>query len=204
MLDRAYIKKHPWSEAPPILEDVYNFEDALVVGGVINAFIRHADRVKIACLAQLVNVIAPIMTETGGPAWRQTTYYPFLYASRYGRGTALGAAVTSPEYDTDEYGTVPYLDSSVVYNEEKQELTLFLVNRNQEETLDVNVRMGGLPAMHRMKHICMTHKDTKAVNTSREPGNVVPVEEDLSPPEGELFTVTVPKLSWNCFVLDAF
>ncbi len=199
--DRAYIKEHPWSEAPPLLEDIYNFEDALVVGGIINAFIRHADRVKIACLAQLVNVIAPIMTETGGSAWRQTTYYPFFYASRYGRGTALASSVICPEYDTDEYGAVPYLDTSVVFNEEKGELAFFLINRSQDEALDVNLRLGGFPAAREMKHISMTHRDMKAVNTAAKPDNVVPVEKELAPPKGESFTITVPELSWNCYVI---
>ena len=199
--DRVYIEDHPWSEAPPILEDIYTFEDALVVGGIINAFIRHADRVKIACLAQLVNVIAPIMTQTGGSAWRQTTYYPFLYASRYGRGTALSASVVSPNYDTDEYGVVPYVDTSVIYNDEKRELVFFLINRCQDEGLDISVRIGGYPNVQAMKHICMTHADIKAANTADNPYNVVPVEEELAPPMGEPFTITVPRLSWNCCVL---
>ena len=62
----------PWSVAPHQLEDVYDFADALLVGSLLITLLRHADRVKIACLAQLVNVIAPIMTADGGPAWRQT------------------------------------------------------------------------------------------------------------------------------------
>jgi alpha-L-arabinofuranosidase len=71
-----------WPEAPVLLEDQYNFEDVLQVGCILNTFIRRADVVKIACIAQLVNVIAPIMTEPGGPAWRQTIYWPFLFASK--------------------------------------------------------------------------------------------------------------------------
>ena len=80
-----------WPIAHPIAEDVYNFEDALVVGGMLLALIRNADRVKIGCIAQLVNVIAPILTENGGRAWRQTTFYPYLHASLYGRGVSLRA-----------------------------------------------------------------------------------------------------------------
>ena len=88
-----------WPHAPRLLEDIYNFEDVLQVGLTLNTFIRRADVVKIACIAQIVNVIAPIMTEPGGPAWRQTTYWPFYFASLYGRGTALQLAVDSPTYD---------------------------------------------------------------------------------------------------------
>ena len=90
-----------WPHAPRLLEDIYNFEDALQVGWILNTFIRRSDVVRIACIAQLVNVIAPIMTEPGGPAWRQTTYYPYYFASRYGRGTALQLMVASPGYDTE-------------------------------------------------------------------------------------------------------
>ena len=83
----------PWTFAPHLLEDIYTLEDALLVGALLITLMRHADRVKIAALAQLVNVIAPIMTEADGSAWVQPTYYPFLHASTYGRGTALMAVV---------------------------------------------------------------------------------------------------------------
>ncbi len=88
-----------WPHAPRLLEDIYNFEDALQVGLILNTFIRRSDVVKIACIAQLVNVIAPIMTEPGGPAWRQTIFYPYYFASVYGRGEALRLSVKSPGYD---------------------------------------------------------------------------------------------------------
>src|SRR5690606_12174718 len=84
----------PWLVAPPLLEDVYNFEDALLVGCMLITLLKHADRVKIACLAQLVNVIAPIMTENGGKAWKQSIYYPFLHASTYGIGTVQNPVVS--------------------------------------------------------------------------------------------------------------
>jgi alpha-L-arabinofuranosidase len=96
-----------WAKAPPLLEDVYNFEDVLLVGCALNTFIRRSDVVKIACIAQLVNVIAPIMTETGGPAWKQTIYYPLLYASLYGRGEALNVAVDVATYDARSPTTCP-------------------------------------------------------------------------------------------------
>ncbi|MDQ2798714.1 MAG: alpha-N-arabinofuranosidase, partial [Armatimonadota bacterium] len=82
--DAADAAMERWQIAPSQLEDIYTFEDALVVGLMLITLLRHADRVKIACLAQLVNVIAPIMTASGGPAWRQSIFYPFLHASLYG------------------------------------------------------------------------------------------------------------------------
>jgi alpha-L-arabinofuranosidase len=121
--------------SPPQLEDVYTFEDALVVGCMLITLLKHADRIKIACLAQLVNVIAPIMTENGGRAWRQTIFWPFLHASVYGRGTALNLAVESPRYESDEFGQVPLLETVATLNNDDGSLTIFAVNRAQEGPL---------------------------------------------------------------------
>ncbi|HEY0829418.1 MAG TPA: alpha-N-arabinofuranosidase, partial [Bacilli bacterium] len=125
----------PWTIAPPQLEDVYNFEDALLVGCMLITFIKHADRVKMACMAQLVNVIAPIMTENNGAAWKQTIFYPYLHASVYGRGIALNPVVSSPKYDSIDFTDVPFLESTAVYNEELEELTIFAVNRSLDQVL---------------------------------------------------------------------
>ncbi|MCQ2603411.1 MAG: alpha-N-arabinofuranosidase, partial [Clostridia bacterium] len=119
-----------WSEAPHILEDVYNFEDSLVVGLCLITFLRNSDRVKIACLAQLVNVIAPIMTENGGKAWAQTIYYPFLHASKYGRGYALNTVIDTTKHDTKDFCDVGDIDCAAVWDEENEELTVFAVNRD--------------------------------------------------------------------------
>jgi len=93
--DEELHKAAPWGKALPLLEDIYNFEDALLVGLMLITFLRNADRVKIACMAQLVNVIAPIMTRNGGGAWMQTIYHPLMQASLYGRGQSLRCALTS-------------------------------------------------------------------------------------------------------------
>jgi alpha-L-arabinofuranosidase len=101
-----------WPYAPRLLEDQYSVTDAVVVGSLLICLLKHADRVKAACLAQLVNVIAPIMTEPGGPAWRQTIFFPFAITARLARGTVLRLDVESPSYDTSEYSTVPLLEPS--------------------------------------------------------------------------------------------
>src|SRR5947199_180278 len=104
----------PWTVAPRLLENVYTVTDAVVVGSMLISLLNHCDRVAVACLAQLVNVIAPIMTEPGGPAWRQTTFHPFAQAARYGRGEVLRLQADSPSYDTAKHGTVPLLHSTAV------------------------------------------------------------------------------------------
>src|SRR5262249_5102679 len=121
--------KPGWPVAPPILEEIYTMEDALAFGGACIARLNHADRVQAACLAQLVNVIAPIMTETGGPAWRQTIFHPFAQMSQLGRGRVLRAQIDSPTYaaryfdprgEQDLYfplPAVPYLKLAAVHDE---------------------------------------------------------------------------------------
>nr|WP_321463210.1 alpha-N-arabinofuranosidase [uncultured Cohaesibacter sp.] len=132
-----------WPHAPAVLEDIYDFADVLVVGCILNTFIRHADMVKIGCLAQLVNVIAPIMTVEGGPAWRQTTFYPYLFASRYGRGTALNLAVDVEGYESSFAEKVPFLDIAGVLSESDGGLSFFMVNRHESEALDVELSLEG-------------------------------------------------------------
>jgi len=165
-----------WPHAPALLEDAYNFEDVLQVGLILNAFIRRADVVKIACIAQLVNVIAPIMTEPGGAAWRQTIYYPYYFASRFGRGTALTLAVDSPTYEVAGVGAVPYADITAVLNEAGNEVTFFAVNRNPSEAVEVEISLTGFGNGEIFDHQVMTHADLNKVNTAAEPNAVVPAK----------------------------
>ncbi len=191
--NEADAELEPWSVAPPQLEDVYTLEDALMAGCALNTLINHADRVKIACLAQLVNVIAPIMTETGGPAWEQTIYWPCYYASRYGRGTAMQVSVDVPCYETRDHGEVPYIDVSAVLSQDHRELTLFLVNRHQEIRIPIDVICWGLEGFSITEWVELTHPDSKAVNTREHPRNVAPKQRRAKPGE----VVQLEPLSWN-------
>lgn len=192
----ADAKREPWSIAPPQLEDIYNFEDALLVGLMLITLIKHADRVKIACMAQLVNVIAPIMTETGGGAWKQTIYYPYLHASLFGRGTAIKPITFSPKYDSKDFTDVPYLDSVSVYNEEKDELTIFAVNRHLEEGLSVECDVRSFEDYRIIEHIVLENDDLKATNTL---GNeaVKPHTNGNAKLDGGILNAHLSKCSWN-------
>lgn len=172
--DDEEMAKRPWRRAPHLLEDVYTFEDALVAGCALITFLRHADRIKMACLAQLVNVIAPIMTETGGGACRQTIFYPFQHASRYGRGVALLPVIESPKYNTKDYTDIPYLESVAIFNEEKKELTLFAVNRDLQEDMLVTLTLKGFENYRPLEHIVLESPDLRAVNTVQAPSTVAP------------------------------
>lgn len=167
-------KQERWQIAPPLLEDIYTMEDALAVGCLLNTLINNSDRVKIACLAQLVNVIAPIMTENGGGMWLQTIFYPFMYASRYGRGEALQTTVECQTYQAGDRKEIPYVDTSIVYSKEKKELTVFLVNRNLEEELCVSLELEGFGKLTPIEHMVLNHEDKKATNSPEHPDEVKP------------------------------
>lgn len=187
----------PWQIAPPQLEDLYTFEDALVVGLMLITLLRNADRVKIACLAQLVNVIAPIMTVNGGPAWRQTIFYPFAHASRYGRGVALDLKVDSPSYETTDLGSVPYIDVMATANAEDDTVTVFAVSRSQDEPFALNGNLSAFEGYSVVEHIVLTHPDPKACNTVDAPETVVPHCGGDAGIAGGKLTATLAPLSWN-------
>ena len=194
--DEEIWKREKWDRALPLLEDIYNFEDALLVGSMLITLLRNADRVKIACLAQLVNVIAPIMTRNGGGCWAQTIYYPFLHASRYGRGTALRAIAKSPVYDCADYEAVPVIDTAATLGDDGS-VTVFCVNRDMEDAclLDLDLRAFG--ELQMTEHIVLHHDDVKAVNTEENPNEVVPVKGRNAKIDAGRMTVKLPALSWN-------
>lgn len=189
--NEADTKITPWTVGPAQLEDVYTFEDALVVGTLLNSLLRHADRVKIACMAQLVNVIAPIMTRNGGPAWKQTIFWPLYHASKFGRGTSLKVKVEVPCYDNKSFGDVPYLDASAILSEDGKTLTVFAVNRSADQHITLGTRFAGLEHFKLLGHTVLHHADVKAVNDEGHPNNVAPVEVAVGP------EVVLPALSWN-------
>ncbi len=177
-----------WPHAPRLLEDAYNFEDVLQVGCILNTFIRRSNIVKIACIAQLVNVIAPIMTEPGGDAWRQTIYYPYYFASIYGRGTALQLSVNCAGYDADVADNVPYLDVSGVHNETEGAITFFIVNRHGTETLEAEISLQGFGELEIIDHQMMGNKDLEATNTLQNQDNVVPQRGSGGKVDGQKLT----------------
>jgi alpha-L-arabinofuranosidase len=130
--------------------------------------------VKVACIAQLVNVIAPIMTETGGPAWKQTTYYPYQYASIHGRGDALNVAVDVPTYDAKVADDVPYLDVSAVASSDGKTVNFFIVNRHPDEAMEIDVDMAGFAPRAIAEHMVIAHPELTATNTAAAPNRVRP------------------------------
>ena len=108
---------------------------------------NNCDRVKIACMAQLVYVLAPLMTQNGGGVWLQTIFYPFMYGSVYGRGTAMKPVVKCDTYKTD-YADVPYIETSVIHNAENKEIVVFAVNRSLDEDMEANIKFEDFGEWH--------------------------------------------------------
>ncbi|CAM5704599.1 arabinosylfuranosidase ArfA [Streptomyces canus] len=192
-----------WQQAPRLLEDVYTVTDAVVFGSMLIALLRHADRVTAASLAQLVNVIAPIMTEPGGPAWRQTTFFPFAQASAYGRGRVLRVDVDSPTYPTARFGDVPLLHATAVTDDETGDVTVFAVNRSQTDVLPLNVDLRGVDAHALVEHLVLADSDPEATNTADRPDRVVPHPATGTTVTDGVLHAELEPLSWNMIRLTA-
>ena len=182
-----------WQTGVSRLEDIYTFEDALLVGCMLMTLQNHADRVKMACLAQLVNVIAPIMTQTGGGAWAQTIFYPFAYASQNGRGVAMQTVCNCESYLSSDKFRTPYLEHAVIHNEERREITVFAVNRSLEEDMALDIAFENFERLQAAEHIELYADDLKAVNTA-EQETVAPAAREIAPDQK---TVILKKHSWN-------
>lgn len=193
-----YIKKqteHPWAESPAILEDQYSLLDALVFGGMLCTLLNHVNRVKIACLAQLVNVIAPIVTKAGGGILKQATYYPFQQVSMYGRGTALKTLLRAPSMVVTR-GEVPSMQTAATYDEKDKKVTLFILNCNDEPVeFSLDLRSFGKTVME--EHIVMDGADLFAKNTFEQPDLVKPRNILPIASQADVYVMNLSKLSWN-------
>jgi alpha-N-arabinofuranosidase len=186
-----------WEKAPPGLEQQYNLLDALVFGGLFCTLLQHVDRVKIACLGQLVNVLAPILTAPGGAVIRQTIFYPFQQVSAFGRGEVLRHLVSAPVFESQLHGEVPVLQSAVVFNRETGEISVFALNCDQEESVELSLDFRSFGKVTPLEHQVMDGPDLTAVNSFSEPERVKPRIVAISGPSGNIARVVLPKLSWN-------
>ncbi len=177
--------------APHLLEEVYNLEDALVVAGFLNSFIRHADSVKIANLAQIVNVIAPIMTR-GDEMVLQTIFYAIEMIAKRGTGVSLQVGIEGPSYVSKNHGETMYLDASAVLN--GKQLSLFLVNRNLDEPMDVRVSLNGATVKSLVNAEFLTGKDPKAANTFESQQVSSCDHDDISIGDG-VVTISLPPMA---------
>ncbi len=206
-----------WTEGPELIEDTYTVIDAVVVGGLLISLLKHADRVSIACQAQLVNVIAPIRTQPNGPAWRQTIFHPFALAAAHARGTVLRIEPAGPTMDTAAHGEVPVVDATATVDPETGVATVFAVNRGRAPIrLAADIRaladralagraLAGREAgsgTYRITHSVVADDDLTAVNTATAPDRVVPrtVAGTAGAADGTV-TAVLPAVSFNVLQL---
>lgn len=195
--DEERMANDPWRIAPPLLEDVYTAADAVVFGSMLITLLRHADRVKIACLAQLVNVIAPIMTVPGGGAvWKQTIWHPFTQAVQYARGTVLQTVIQSPKYDSKSFEGVPEAEGIAIFDKECGALTILAVNRSQAEPMELGCDLRSFGECALIEHSALYHEDPNAVNG---PGReiVAPRPVRGTAVDGGQLSAVLPPVSWN-------
>lgn len=199
----AHLRQPGWPEAPRLIEEVYNFEDALAAGGALCVLLNNADRVRCACLAQMVNAIGAIMTEPGGPAWRQTIFHPFALASRHARGLALRPVVQSPGRRGRQFPEMPHLVAAATHDPATRRTAVFALNRHLSDEQDLTVQLRGLPAAALVEAWELHHADMAACNTARSPDTVAPAPHERAAAEGHQLRARLRPGSWNVFVLDA-
>ncbi|WP_205748703.1 alpha-N-arabinofuranosidase [Cryobacterium sp. LW097] len=205
-VDKEPLFTGDWNTQPRLIEDEYNVSDAVVVGSLLISLLRNSDRVSMANLAQLVNVIAPIRSEPNGPAWRQTTFFPFALTATAAHGDVLAATIHSDTYDTREHGTVDLSDAAVTATDE--EIVLFLVNRSSSDPLTLEVDLAGAPAgsvLSAQSLFAPEGGDRFATNTVDHQDTVHPVDlTDVTlADDGTAATVVLPALSWSIVRLAA-
>jgi len=190
-----------WEVGRPVIEDHYHAADAVVVGNLLISLLRHSDRVAMACQAQLVNVIAPIMTEPGGRAWRQTTFHPFALTARMARGTVLRLELDSPTYPTERFGDVPVLDAVATHDPDTGEAVVFVVNRDLSEPLELRVDVSTLGDVHCPEAWTVGGSDPYARNTADEPDRVHPHHLDARVSSAGVLSAQLPPVSWSAIRL---
>jgi alpha-N-arabinofuranosidase len=197
--------------APHLLEEIYNLEDALLVGGLVNSLIRNSDRVRVACLAQLINVIAPIMTNESG-FYRQTIYYPYAWALQYARGAALNLSVESPTYEVSTSsgssspvdfsklgisGPIPYVDASATFDKSAGKYSVFLFNRDLEKSRAVEILWEDAAPSRVIDSLTLTGNDLKAHNGFDVPQNVAPKPFDKPATSNNRTRLELPARSYS-------
>jgi alpha-N-arabinofuranosidase len=202
-----YLKEHQesgevndeWRHAPRQLEDEYTVADAVVVGNLLMTLLGRSDRVTSASLAQLVNVIAPIMTEPGGPAWRQTTFYPFSITSRLASGEVIRPVIDAPTYLTERHGEASVIDAVATVDGDRA--AVFLVNRDPTETAQVTIDVRSLAPSRIVEAVTLADPDVYAKNTLVEQLRVTPSANVSATLADGVLSIELPPVSWTAIAL---
>lgn len=191
-----------WPVAPVLLEDRYNVADAVVVGNLLISLLRHTDRVHAASLAQLVNVIAPIMTEPGGRSWRQTTFHPFALTARHAAGDVLRLAVEAPVQETTKFGDVPVLDAVSTHDAESGSVVVFAVNRSLTQDVALDVDLRGFPGLRVVEAQTLSNPDHQWSATADDATSVLPGPNPTATIDDGHARMVLPPVSWSMLRLE--
>ncbi|MCS5735960.1 arabinosylfuranosidase ArfA [Herbiconiux daphne] len=203
-VDKPVVMNGEWPEHPRLIEDEYTVTDAVVVGSLLISLLRHSDRVSMANLAQLVNVIAPIRSEPGGPAWRQTTFFPFQLTAALASGAVVRPVVSAPQIDTARYGSVDAIDT-VATVAESGRTVLFAVNRSLDEPAELTVSLPAAGAglvVGRATTLTVPEGGDRHTSNTAAARPVAPRDLDGVRLDSTTLTATLPPLSWTVIVLD--
>jgi alpha-L-arabinofuranosidase len=191
-----------WPEAPRLLEEIYDLQDALMVGGALITLLNHADRVKVACLAQLVNVIGAIFTEPGGAAWRQTIFHPFRLVAQHARGTVLRTKIQSTQVETRTAGLIDHVIATAVHDADRKTVGFFMLNRETSKPLEVSISLRGFPPVAHGTGFQIFGDDLLATNTAKTPDAVRPVPYEDFTVKGDTVLANLRPLSWTMLTLS--
>jgi alpha-L-arabinofuranosidase len=184
-----------WPIAPRQLEDQYHVLDAVVFGDLLITLLQHSDRVRSASLAQLVNVIAPIMTEPGGPTWRQTTFFPFSITSRLAGDRAVRLPVESATFASERFGEVASVNAVATIGDDGA-VSIFVVNRSISDAAGLAVDVSALgDGLEIVESHLLSDVDYYAANTLADTERVVPTDAAAEVVDGVL-RLTMPSVSW--------
>jgi alpha-N-arabinofuranosidase len=192
-----------WPVAPVLLEDRYNVADAVVVGNMLISLLRNTDRVHAASLAQLVNVIAPIMTEPGGRIWKQTIFHPFALTARHAAGEVLRLAIDSPVHETAKFGEVAVLDAVATHDAESGDVVVFAVNRSLTEPVVLDVDLRGFPGMRVAEAVTLSNPDHEWHATADDDTSVLPQPNTSAKVADDRVRAELPPVSWSMLRLEA-
>lgn len=194
---QAMERPKEWLPAQRVIEDEYTFKDAVVLGNLLISILRRSDRVKMACIAQLVNVIAPIRAESDQAAWRQTTFFPFAYTSRFGRGKTLITRVEAPAIKSARFGEVDAIDAITTYDEKNKKVAIFVVNRSLTETIDTEILLSGFKNLKIVDQVTMESTEWMATNNASNPTRVEPSLTQTASVNGNSIEVKLAPVSWQ-------
>jgi alpha-N-arabinofuranosidase len=185
----------------PRIEDVYSKLDAVVVGDLLISLLNHSDRVRVACQAQLVNVIAPIMTEPGGAAWRQSIFFPVAGTFGTARGNSLAVGVSAPATDTERVPDVPAVAAAATHDPETGQVALFVTHRGTTDS-DVVVDHRAFDGWHLRSAHVIAADDKGPLHDAAAAEQARPTPLEGVRTEDGATTLPMPAESWAVVVAD--